>query len=132
MRLPSLGSSCMLYRRIASRQTLCIPSYPPRCIDFTDVHVRGGKVAFAPAAAAPPAAGALAAVPAAAGASAAGVTGSSADTSAVIAPVASPEADASLAPGVAPAMCSQALVTVRWLGFRRIWRGTGEGEELPA
>lgn len=118
----------MPYRRVASRQTLFIPSYPPRCIDFTDVHVRGGKVAFAPAAAAPPAAGALAAAPAAAGTPAEAAP-APVDTSAAAEAAAGLEADASLAPGVAPAVCSQALVTVRWLGFRRIWRGTGEGKE---
>ena len=76
---------------------LCLPAPNRRCIDFTDVHVQGGKVAFAPSAAAPSASAA---------------------------------SGASLAPGVAPAACSQALVTVRWLGFRRIWRGTGQGEAL--
>lgn len=29
------------------------------------------------------------------------------------------------------ALCSPALVTTRWLGFRRIWRGTGEGAQRP-
>jgi hypothetical protein len=26
------------------------------------------------------------------------------------------------------AVCSPAVVTVRWLGFKRVWRGSGEGE----
>lgn len=78
-------------------------------------------MAFAPAAAASAAAAAAActAAPAAA-----------ANTSAAAASDAGPSAQSILAPGVAPAVCSQALVTVRWLGFRRIWRGTGQGKGL--
>ncbi|KAL4447650.1 hypothetical protein ABPG75_004869 [Micractinium tetrahymenae] len=64
--------------------------YYTKCIDYTDVHVRGGKAAYKPAAA--PAGGVAAAAAGPAGAT----------------------------------MCSPALVTTRWLGFRRIWRGTGE------
>jgi hypothetical protein len=81
-----------------------------RCIDYTDVHVQGGRTAFAPLV--QPAA--LAGPPAARAGSRPGGGVAS--------------ADGRMQSRMPPAACSQALVTTRWLGFRRIWRGTGQGE----
>lgn len=83
-------------------------------------------MAFAPAAAASAAAAATACT----AAPAADASAAAANTLPAAASDAGASTEASLVPGVAPAVCSQALVTVRWLGFRRIWRGTGQGKGL--
>ena len=84
-----------------------------KTIDYTDVHVTGGVVAFPAARQSsplPPGAPGTAALP--------GL------------PPARGASPAAAAPPTS-ACCNQAVVTTRWLGFNRIWRGSGEGEPGP-
>jgi DEAD/DEAH box helicase domain-containing protein len=79
--------------------------YYTKPVDFTDVHVVGGRNAFLPDPA--PAAPAPAPAP-------------EQQT-----PAPAPEQQAPLLPGTSAA-CGRALVTTRWLGFVRCWRGSGQ------
>lgn len=93
--------------------------YYTKCIDYTDVHVRGGKAAYKPAPATP-----AAAAPPVGAAAAARPGGERPPASAGQQQQQEQQQGQEQA---LTALCSPALVTTRWLGFRRIWRGTGEG-----